>query len=452
MPISPRALALDVLLSIEESEAYSHIALDAALRRHNLSPRDRGLATCIVYGTLAYQRRLDAELSGALRSDLYTGTPALVRVGLRLALFQLRYLDRVPAHAVLNEAVSEIKRRRGPKLGGLVNAVLRRLVTAPPVTPPAFADDAARLAWTYSLPDALAAQALARFSPEDAERWATAMNSPPPLTARVNLSRVPFATAQTELNAEPCRWASAALHLPSGLDPAARAALEQHRCAIQDEGSQLVTLFAGPFTPSDLPTPHAAIWDVCAGQGGKTNHLADLLHLHSPKTELWATDLHEKKLERLQRSPLLKGLRLHVDTVDARYWQAPRLFSLVLLDAPCSGLGLMRRHPETRWRRPQSVEALALLQSQLLRATARAVAPGGLLLYAVCTSTPEETTQQIDAFLRDSPDFSLESPPPSLLTSIPALADLITSEGLLSIGPYPHDTDGFFAARLRRRA
>ena len=445
-PWNARVLATEVLQQIEVDEAYSHVALDSALRRRSLSPRERGLATRIVYGTLAWQRRLDAELSIAARGDVTERTDPFTRAALRGALYQLRHLDRVPSHAVVNETVALVKAERGKGAAGFTNAVLRRLARSPlELKEPE--DAVASFGLRHSLPDEIVRAASARFDPPELERWAIALNDIAPLTVRVNLSRGSTEALTEQLNGAKCTLAPDALHLPE-MTEAVQQALSEGRCVVQDEGAQLVVHFAGA-----LPMG-GAIWDVCAGQGGKTRQLVDAVKASGSSAKIVATDLHAAKLDRLEDALRqdFGGVEVEVQAFDARTLpEAYReRFELVVLDAPCSGLGLMRRHPETRWRRAKTdvIASLAKLQRGLLDSVAAAVSPGGVLLYAVCTNTDEETWQQVDRFLADHPSFRLAAPVEGAVD----FSDIVDAKGQLELWPHRQGTDGFFAARFEKGA
>ncbi len=438
-----RRVVVEALVRVEQDNAYSHVVFDHLLRTTPLSDPDRRLATRIFYGTLAMQRHLDAWLSRPV-GDLEQRTEPWVRATLRAAVYQLLFLDRTPTHAVVHSAVELVKAQRGRGAAGFTNAVLRAIVKQREAGLPVPTDPVVRFGVQHSLPDAMAETVLARFGEEEASRWAEAVNAPPNLTARVNLSRVSMEEALREWQAEPGALAPAAITLPT-LNPALRQATDAGSCAIQDEGSQVVVHCLEP-----LPLG-GSVWDACAGQGGKTMHLLDLL-APDPTTRVWATDLHHRKLERLRKrlNKVFPRATLNTKALDLGQqglnWPSEP-FDAVLLDAPCSGLGVIRRHPETRWRRDlPTIEALAALQHVALRNVAAAVKVGGLLVYAVCTNTAQESVAQVESFLQDCPDFRLESSP------LPWLMALESAPGLVELLPHRHGCDGFFIARMRRQS
>jgi 16S rRNA (cytosine967-C5)-methyltransferase len=430
-----REAALDILTRVEDG-AFSHLALSGMLRR--LEPKDRGLTTELVYGTLTYQLRLDRMLARFSSRD--KTAPGLLRV-LRLAAYQLMFLDKIPAHAILNDAVTQAKRIAGPKAGGFVNAVLRRLSAKPAENLPA-GDSAEALSLRYSMPLWLVKRRLKQTSASDVEAWLTAENAPAPLTVRIlteALSMQEATRSFPEGAAEPGALSPTALrlHMP---DPFAHEMFTAGRCVVQDEGSQAVVLAA------DVGRG-ARVLDLCAGFGGKTLFLAEQV---GAAGQVLSVDLSEKKLQSLQKEAQRLGLEARIQTraADAASLTAEEIgrFSCVLLDAPCSGLGTLRRHPELRWRRSlEDITRCAELQQRLLRAATSLLAPGGALLYSVCSPEPEEGEQQIAHFLRDNPGFA-----PSPITT-PSLQSAITASGAVKTLPHRHNADAFFIAKICKR-
>lgn len=437
--MSARELAVDVLLRVEQDNAYSHIALDYALDAAPLDARDRGLVTRMVYGTLCFQRRLDAELDEVMKKP----PEPYIRAVLRTALYQMRYLERVPTHAIVNEAVELATAKRGKRVGGFVNAILRRLDRDPPKFRPPSSPHK-RIAFENSLPTSLI-KSIAERGLDDAEleRWAASQNLPAPLTLRVNTSRIAPAKLIERLGGgEIGRWLPDAIQLEAA-SPELRGAIHEGLCRVQDEGSQLVGALVGA---QDGP-----VWDACAGQGGKALQMAEERALGRGSGTLWVSDLHSSKLDRLTElvHAYYPKQALEVRAADVRHWQEDVSFAAVLLDAPCSGLGLVRRHPEMRLRFDRrKIAELATLQSELLDAVAPHVAEGGILVYAVCTNTTAEGPEQVTRFLDRHAEFERTAPPESPSVAWDALCD---DAHQLDLWSHRHGTDGFFAVRLRRK-
>ncbi|HLK12623.1 MAG TPA: 16S rRNA (cytosine(967)-C(5))-methyltransferase RsmB [Candidatus Binatia bacterium] len=437
----PRAIAHAVLVRVETTEAFADALLARRLADAALAPPDQALATRLVYGTLAWQGRLDHHLARLVHAPLASLDPP-VRAALRLGLYQLLFLDRVPAHAAVDASVRLAGRRRGA--AGLVNAVLRRAARAgrAGLGLPPRRDLLERLAVEWSHPRWLVERWAAEFGVEPLAALLAADNEPGSVAVRANPARTTRAALAGELASAgvetvPCRFAPDALLIARG---AARvrdlAAYREGRVAFQGEASQLVVrlLEVGPG---------ARVLDACAAPGGKATYAAAL------GATVVALDQNVAGLRRLRAEALRLGVTgAHPVVGDARRPPAAAAFDAVLVDAPCSGLGTLRRHPELRWRRrPEDVARLAALQRDLLDGVAALVRPGGTLVYAVCTLAREENADLIAIFLARHPEFVVE-PATGHLPAAAAVA--VTAEGFLRTLPSRDGLDGFFAARLRR--
>jgi 16S rRNA (cytosine967-C5)-methyltransferase len=439
-----RAIAHAVLVRVETTAAFADALLARRLAEAPLATPDQALATRLVYGTLAWQGRLDYHLAQLVHAPLGALDPS-VRAALRLGLYQLLFLDRVPAHAAVDTSVRLVARRRG---AGLVNAVLRRAARAGrgglPLPPRR--DLLERLAVEWSHPRWLVERWAAEFGVEPLAAMLAANNEPGPTAVRANPARTTRAALAEELAAAgiataPGRMAPDALLIAH---TAARlrelAAYREGRLAFQGEASQLVVHLLGIATG-------AHVLDACAAPGGKTTYAAALA---APGGRVVALDVNAAGLRRLRDEGARLGVAgVYAVVADARRPPLATTFDAVLVDAPCSGLGTLRRHPELRWRRhPDDIARLAALQRELLDGIAPLVRPGGTLVYAVCTLAREENTDVVAAFLDRHPAFHLE-PAGNYLPAAAAAA--VTPEGFLRTLPARDGVDGFFAARLRRR-
>lgn len=427
----PRRLAFDVLQRVEEG-SYSHIALSNALERANLSPSDRGLATQLVYGTLTWQRALDDVLHVRLKSGIKSvGTDG--RILLRLGAFQILFLDRIPDHAVLNETVN-LAHDLTPELVPVINAVLRRLVREMPT----WWDENDRkkkparyLGQRWSVPNWLANRMVQTMGGVDrAEPILEAMVAAPPLWFRsLRGEPVPDATPHETV---PDAWRA------QTTTPAISEGLKNAQWSVQDIAAQLVGWMASGGLPAG-----STVLDACAGLGGKALHLASLGH-HVTAVDPNATKIG-MLLEAVARANAA-GSRWSVATHVQRAEETTGEFDCVLVDAPCSGLGTIRRHPETRWSKSEAdITQLAEIQANILDAIVDRVKPGGVLVYSVCTWTREETSKQVEKFLERHPDFELAAPVASGFDWEPFMKDRY-----LSLNAAAHDADGFFAARMIR--
>ena len=448
-PTAPRLIAIRVIERVQRAGAYADLALHHALVQSNLPPADRALATELVYGTLRWRGRLDFLLGCALERDLSKLEPFVVSA-LRVGAYQLCFSDRIPANAAVDEAVRCVRALGLERATGLVNAVLRRIARegASFALPDLAEDPLGHLVHACSMPEWLAKRWLEAYGPEEAARLARAMNEPAPVTIRVNRSRTSRDALLPELlarfpEAVPCRYAPDGIVLGRrgdvGQDPAFLSGL----VSPQDEASQLVVHWLDP-------RPGERILDVCAAPGTKTAAIAERL---GGEGQVLALDRHERRLGLVGRGLRRLGLGgVAVEERDATKPLGDLLahggpFDRILVDAPCSGLGALRRNPDARWRvRPEDLSELAKTQRALLESAAALLKPGGVLVYSTCTVTPEENEAVIRGFLATRASWRIaardEAPE--------SLRELVGEDGFLRLLPHRDDTDGFFAARLVR--
>jgi 16S rRNA (cytosine967-C5)-methyltransferase len=426
--MNARDVARRVLARVDEG-AYATLALAGELQRaRGMAPADRGLATELTYGVLKRRRRLDYALAAHAPRGI-DKLDARVLDALRIGAYQILFL-RVPAHAAVDDAVEAIKRLRSAKLAGFANAVLRNLARQGEPPPPA--DPVARLGVVESAPDWLVHDALARFDAAEAARYLASLNAPAPLWLRANTLR---ATREEAMLAVAANRPDATL-VPSETVP------EAFRIDGAGDISTLGAFAEGLMTPQDVaaqriarmvdPKPDERILDACAGVGGKSTHLAALA---GDRARIDAADLSERKLDLgadlARRLGVTSTTVVRCDLTDPRAPLAAA-YDRVLIDAPCTGLGVLRRHPEAKWRRTgDDAPALAALQAKMLDAIAPRVRPGGVLVYSVCTYSDEEGPRQLERFLAAHPDFRAEGEP-------------------LRTWPHRDDADGFFAIRMVR--
>jgi 16S rRNA (cytosine967-C5)-methyltransferase len=442
---SARSVALEALVRVETTEAYADRLLEALADRAGLHARDRGLATEVVLGTLRWQRRLDWTLASASHRPLDDLAP-WVRALLRLSAYQLAFLDRVPPWAAVHEAVELAKRRRSAGAAAFVNGVLRALARVPRPWPvPTAADPVEALALRASLPTWLAERWWARYGPAEAEALALAMNAAPPVVVRANTLRLPAtavaaALREAGVGATPTRFAPEGLALERVGDLWELAALREGSATVQDEAAILVGHVLGP-------RPGETVADVCAAPGTKTTHLAALM---GNRGRIVAADPHPGRLELLRAA----AARLGAGIVEPRQADALTLARElgpvcdgVLVDAPCSNLGVLRRNPDGKWRRRSGdFASLGAAQAAILEAAAALVRPGGVLVYATCSLEPEENEAVVAGLRARRPDLVPDPMPPIVPDACRVAPDV------LRMAPYPHGSDGFTAHRLRRRA
>jgi len=442
-----RVAAFRVLREVARGDAQPASVL-AREHRGLADPRDRALTTEIVIGTLRWQRALDAAIARAAARALYTIHADLLLI-LRLSLYQLLHLDRVPAAAVVDDAVSLARTSGQARATGFVNGVLRTLsrtrerLELPPRPGPGAPRQAALdyLGITQSHPDWLAARWLDRYGFDDAAAWTEFNNSTPALTLRANrlvISRDALRQQLLDddaLETTPARYAPDALVVHGGRLPEARG-----RFTIQDEASQLVPLLLGA-------RPGERVLDLCASPGGKATALAADMNGHGLIVACDARPRRMRLLAATVRESRAPNVRLVQVGGRDEVPFAP-VFDKVLVDAPCSGLGTVRRDPDIRWRRTAAqLGTFAAYQQTLLGRAARAVAPGGRLVYATCSSEPEENEAVVEAFLAAHPGYSLVDAREIDAARLGAVTD---PRGMLRTLPFAHGLEAFFAAALRR--
>lgn len=399
-----------------------------------------------MYGTLAWQGYLDHLIAACARRPP-AELEAPVRTLLRLAVLQIAILTRIPAFAAVNTAVDLAKGFRRGAAAGLVNAVLRRAVTGWRQVPlPSPHDDPiGHLSTRWSHPRWLVERWVARYGEAETGELLRANNEPAPTVARVNRLKSERGRLLEELrHAGQAAELTAYSPLALRLDGAGAEALPAHEAglfSLQGEASQLVSFLVDP-------QPGERVLDACAAPGGKATHMAELMH---DRGEIVAIDINARGIDRLRQTARRLGLTcLQAAVADALAWDPGDFrFDRVLLDAPCSGLGTLRAHPEIKWRRtPADITARAALQGRLLRRAADWVRPGGVLVYATCTISAEENDDVLAGFLRERPTFTLEDPRASLP---PRSRDLVGDDEVLRTFPHRHGLDGFFAVRLKAR-
>ena len=440
LPANPREAALKILHAAETRSAFSDRLLDGAHARSAQDPRDQALMHELVKGTLRWRGRIDFVLDRMVHIGLLK-LPPWIRNILRMGAYQILFLDRVPAHAAVDESVKLANEYGHPGTAGLVNSVLRRLVEEKEAAALPEGDDLASLAAWGSHPVWLVERWLARFGVEATRALMLADNRAVPIGLRVNLLRgtrdqlIERLRAE-EVTATPARFSPDLVWVEGNLPLARLTAFKQGYCTAQDESEALVGRLVAP-------QPHERILDLCAAPGGKCSHLAELI---GDEGEVWAMERNEARVASLQGTVERLGTHaVHVVQGDGRTYTFPMPFDRVLVDAPCTGLGVLARRADARWRKgPEMLDEMPPIQLELLAAGGRRARPGGVLVYSVCSFEPEETTEVVEDFLHDNPQFVLES-------AAGLLPDEVVDEhGFMRVYPHVHGCDGAFAARFRR--
>ena len=438
--MNTRQAAFVSLQKYENGGKYLNIEADTAIRRNALEGADRALYTNIVYGTV--ERRITLEyLLAQLCDRPLAKIDRNVAIILRMSLYQLRYLDRVPAYAVLQEAGELPRRFAAQSAVGFVNAVLREYERrgAEIAMPSPQADFVRYLSVTYSYPAWFCALLVRCYGKRRAEAILKAFEKNPPLTLFPNLLKTDRAGLLRALRAEgiaceETRYSPYGVRLSRHVPIDAITPLAQGLCFVQDEASQLAALALGA-------APAQTILDSCACPGGKSFALALLC---GDKAKIISCDLHENKLSLVRRG----AEKLSIASVEAQardsgafYPPFENAFDRVLCDVPCSGLGVLSKKPDIREKKEEEIERLPAVQRRILENCARYVRPGGELVYSTCTVHPAENEEQIKVFLREHPEFSLQ----------PFMLGQETVQGMQTLLPDRYaGMDGFFIAKLRK--
>jgi 16S rRNA (cytosine967-C5)-methyltransferase len=447
MIAAARLAAYDVLRLVNSGRSDLPAALARARSRLD-DERDRSLAGEIATGTLRWQGAFDLLVASFTKRPIAKMDPEVLDV-LRMTAFQLLHLHRIPASAAVNDAVNLVNKAGKKSASGLVNAVLRRISRERAKLPfPERPVDPARnvqaaldyLSGTLSHPEWLVRRWLDRYGFDAAEAWVRFDNSPAALTLRVNTLRTSRPALQQELQqhgvaTRPTRFAPDGLIVTDG-NPLLTSLADSGLFIVQDESSQLVGLLT-------TAAPGERILDACAAPGGKTTAMAAAME---NRGLIVATDVRGRRVDLLARAVAVAGATcVRVVQADAAgILPFTSGFDCVLLDAPCSGLGTLRRDPEIRWRRTEaSLAALALTQLGMLGRAAAVVRPGGRLIYSTCSSEPDENEVVVSRFLDERRDFVLEP------VALPAPLEIFrTAEGHFRTLPHRHELEPFFAAML----
>lgn len=442
MPV--RELALRILHRFDTAGVYVRDTLDAALRHSGLDSRDRALATELVNGTLRWRGRIDWVLQQAVRRDLETLTPWIRNI-LRLGVYQILLLDRVPAAAATHEAVELAKRYGHPGTARLTNAVLRTVIRQQATLryPTADGDPIAHLMVVYSYPRWIAERWLGRYGLNGAIALCQAGNTSPPVVVRTNRLRTETATLRSSLCAaglqvEPGRYLDDSLIVRDTGDMTTLEAFARGWFQVQDESAGLAVRLLDPQEGE-------TILDLCCAPGGKATDIADRMR---NRGLIVGVDLKLSGLRRLRDHCERLGITIVRPVVaDGRRWDVRGRVDRVLVDAPCSGLGTIARRAELRWRRTlDDLAALQGTQLALLEQAAYLVKPGGVIVYSTCTIEPDENEAVIMAFCARHPEFQVERPPDT--PSFPS--GLMDAQGVIRTLPSVHGIDGSFAVRLKR--
>lgn len=434
-----RETALRVLVDCRTRGAWADAALKAQLSRDGLSGPEAALCSRIVYGVLQNQLLLDFYLEAYCSQKPNHLQPPLLDI-LRIGAYQILFLDKVPDSAAVNTSVELAKQAKRGQAAGLVNAVLRKISQNKEALPEIPRRDEIRyLSIRYSHPKWMVKRLLSILGREETEKFLKANNEVAPLTVQVNPLKTTVEDLMKELeksgvSAQAHPWVPGCLELSGTGDLTALPSFQAGKFLVQDPAARLASMAAG-VKPGDQ------VLDVCAAPGGKSFSAAFAME---DKGSILACDLHENKLKRIREGAERLGLTCVSTTAADGRENHPdwvEKFDVVLVDAPCSGLGIIRKKPDTRLKKADDLFTLPVIQSAILENAATYVRPGGTLLYSTCTILPEENEQVTDAFLSEHEHFVRE----------PFLFPNGETDGQLTLWPQRHQTDGFYICRMKRQ-
>lgn len=441
-PKTARELALEALYAVDRRHAFSDRLVHKLLDDHPQSERDAALVTTLVRGTTRMRGRIDSILGHYVKVGLDALPPWIQNV-LRLGVYQIVFLDKVPPSAAVDESVKLARQHGHPGTVGLVNAVLRRIAAERDHLPQPRPDDAspAALSEFYSHPLWLVERWLRRFGPEETKALLAANNEPPPVTLRVNERRESAGVIRRRLQADgadvmPGLFHEGTLRVRGEMAPARDPGFDLGHFIVQDESESLVV---------DLLAPAAGelVVDLCAAPGGKTTQIAEMV---GPEGYVVAVEAQKGRIPRLKENLVrMRQPNIGIVLADGIALRLRRQADRVLVDAPCSGLGVLAKRADARWRKTEaSIRQVTELQERLLTAGAALVRPGGTLVYSVCSFEPEEGPRVVERFLAAHSQFER-------VDAATVLDPAVVVDGALLTLPHRQRMDGAFAVRLKRR-
>lgn len=437
-----RDAALSILMEINNNQAYSNLLLHRTIEKYTIEAKDRGLLTELTYGTLQHRMTLDYYLEPFVRGKL----DDWVRELLRMSLYQIVYLTKIPPHAVVNEAVKIAKRRGHKRIAPTVNGILRSILREGIRSLDQLEDGVQKIAIETSHPEWLIARWIELYGVEEATIMAHENNSPAAITMRVNTVKNTVEEVAASLKEEGFEVIAGEV-VPECIisesgNPTQTTAYKTGRMTIQDESSML------PVLALDLK-PDLKVLDMCAAPGGKTTHIAEKMH---DQGEVFAHDIHAHKIKLIEKN----AQRLGLSSIQAKSGDSRKLdsvyelasFDRILVDAPCSGFGVVRRKPEIKYvKTADDLKGLLDIQAALLDTAKKLIKDDGLIIYSTCTVEYDENRGMIDNFLRKHEDMMLVP-----LPNLEGYEKLHITDHTLQVLPQHFGGDGFFVAALRKKA
>jgi len=439
-----RQYALEILIDVDINNAYSNLAINKHLRDKEIEKIDKRLITELVYGVIENRIYLDFIIKTLSKIRMKKINNSVLNI-LRLGLYQIIFLDKIPAFAAVNETV-KLAKKIDFRSVGFINGILRNYLRNKDLIKIPLLEDQpiSSLSITYSHPEWLVEKWIEEFGLEDTEKLLKANNETPPLTVRTNT----LATTKDELKKlliNENLGVSDGVYIKEALNIANAASIEELESfkmgyfQVQDESSMMVAHILDP-------KPGDTVIDVCAAPGGKTTHIAQLM---KNQGKILARDIYDHKLKLIQQN----AERLKINIIKTQCYNAKELdvdligkFDKVLVDAPCSGLGIIRRKPELKYnKKPDNIQEITELQLDILSNSSRYLKTGGTMVYSTCTITREENSMVVEKFLNNNKEFEAID----VCDNIPE--PLIHTEKFLQLYPHKHGTDGFFISKLRKK-
>ena len=442
--LNSRQLAFQALREVQGKGAYTDIALDRQLKVGEISNADRALVCELVYGCVRLRRSLDYLIDHLGKKPALKQPPDL-RLILHIGLYQLRYLNQIPPSAAVNTTVELAKKNGLKALAPVVNGMLRKYERMSQQSDPLslLKNNIKNLGVLYSFPDWIVAIWLEQLTNQETQQLCEWFNQPPKLDLRVNPLQASVEEVESALKAQGIA-VSRLTHLPQALrlsgSPGFIPKLPGFLSGwwmVQDSSAQLVTHVLSP-------QPGEVVIDACAAPGGKTTHMAELM---GDQGEIWAGDRSLRRLRKVsENAERLKLKSIAICDEDRLLREFKDKADRVLVDAPCSGLGTLHKHPDIRWRQTEEgIKELSHLQGEILSKAATWVKPDGVMVYSTCTLSPQENEQVVKNFLTDNPSWQIEPPLPNS-----AGYGFANEEGLIKVWPHKHDMDGFFMVKLKK--
>lgn len=440
--ISAREIAINTVMQVFENKAYSNIALNNNLRQCDLGDKDKALATELVYGTIKYRYAIDKILKSFLEKK-FDKTDKYILNLLRVCIYQLRYLDKIPEFAAVNEGVNLAKAKVSVGASKLVNGVLRNYLRNRDKDYYNKENINEKLAFLYSYPQWMIKLFIDQYGEKIGEKMLDGLNKRPAVTVRVNSTKGDFDQVFNEMekngyNVEEGVICPEAIRIVRGKSIEDNPLFKEGIITVQDESAMLVA-------PSMDLKERMTVLDLCSAPGGKTTHIAEIMNNTGI---VKGFDIYEHKLELIRSNSERLGLRnIQLDILDATKECGELIENgdRVLIDVPCSGLGIIRKKPEIKYtKKEKELKSLITVQRDIMKNAAKYVKPNGVILYSTCTINKEENEENINWFLKNFRDFSIEP------LNFGKMENLIYDEkGYVTVLPNEY-MDGFFIAKIRR--